>query len=98
MNDAMKAGDFKPCRLCGKGVAHTGLPLFWRVRIERMGIDHTAVVQTDAMERHFMGNVAIARAFQDPEIAKPIGDAVQVLVCEDCALKPTLLAILAEEK
>ena len=33
----MKAGDFTKCRLCGKGVAHTNVPLFYRVKIERMG-------------------------------------------------------------
>jgi hypothetical protein len=96
MSDAMHAKDFKPCANCGKGVAHTGLPLFWRVRIERMGIDNVAVQQTHAMEGFFMGNVVIARAFQDPEIAKPITPGTTVLVCEECALRPSVLAVLAE--
>ena len=34
----MKAEDFKPCALCGKGMMHTGVPLFYRVTVEHLGI------------------------------------------------------------
>lgn len=98
MNAAMRASDFKPCAACGKGVAHTGVPVFWRVHIERMGIDGVAVRQTVAMEDFFLGNIAIARAFQDPEIAKPLDKPTQVLICEACALESRLpLAVIAEK-
>ncbi len=94
----MKAGDFKPCACCGKGVMHTGVPVFWRVRIERMGIDARAVQQTHGMEQFMGGHVALARVFQDPDIATPIVDEpTTLLICEDCALKPLMLAVLAED-
>jgi hypothetical protein len=92
----MRAGDFKPCALCGKGVMHTQMPLFYRVRIERMGIDLDEVRRTDAMEKFFGGHVRIARAFQDPVLATPIGEAAHALVCEKCATQPHWLAELAE--
>ena len=94
--DGMRAGDFTKCAGCGKGVMHTGLPLFWRVSAERMGVDYRAVQRTDAMEKYMGGAVAIARAFEDPVIAKPLS-AQTMLVCEHCALSPKPLAVLAEE-
>lgn len=93
----MKAGDFKPCVLCGRGVMHAGFPVFYRVRIEHMGIDRQAVQQTSGMEGFFMGNVPIARAFQDPEIATPLFPAVTSLVCQTCAVEPHLVAQLADQ-
>lgn len=91
----MRAGDFRPCVLCGKGVAHTGLPLFFRVKIERMGIDGRAIQQTHGMEQFMGGHVALARVFHDPEIAKPITE-VTGLVCEECAMVSHPLAMLSE--
>lgn len=103
----MRAEEFTKCKGCGKGVAHTGLPIFWRVKIERMGIDGNAVRQTDAMERYFGGHaggsmgqsaLAVSRVFQDPIIAKPIDgiEPVTALLCETCSTKPLPLALLAE--
>lgn len=92
----MRAADFKPCAACGKGVMHLGMPVFWRVTVERMGIDLQAARQTSAMEMFFGGQVAIARAFQDPDIAKPIVPGDTFLVCEACALEPHRLAVLAD--
>ena len=91
----MKAGDFKPCALCGRGVMHAGIPLFYRGRSESMGIDANAVRQTAGLEMMF-GNVALARVMgPDPDIAKPLGDEVIALVCQPCALQPNLIAQLA---
>ena len=94
----MRAGDFTKCKGCGKGMMHTGLPIFWRVKIERMGINNRAVQQADAMERYMGGAVALARVFEDPEIAKPIEgiEPQTILICEECSLKPLPLALLAE--
>jgi len=85
MSDKMRAEDFKPCALCGKGMMHAGLPLFYRVRIERMGISLPDVQRAHGMEQFMGGHVAIARVFCDPDIAEPIVKAATALVCETCA-------------
>jgi hypothetical protein len=69
---AMTAGDFKPCALCGRGVMHAGVPIFYRVRIESMGINLQEVQRTAGMEQFMGGHVALARVFHDPDIATPI--------------------------
>lgn len=101
----MKAADLKPCAICGKGVMHAGTPIFYRVKVESMGIDVNAVRRADAMERYFGGSaanqagVAVARVFEDPEIAKPIiEDQPVVLVCQPCALEPRPLLLLMERE
>ncbi len=86
---AMKAAEIQPCALCGKGVMATGLPLFWRVTCERLGVDRRAVEQVAGLEL-LVGNVAIARALgPDPDIAAPLGAPRSVLVCEACAGQET---------
>lgn len=92
----MKASEIKPCKLCGKGVMHTGLPLFYKVISQRMGIDITEVQRTSGMEQMMGGAVAIARQFYDGEIANPIGEPETSVVCEQCAMEPNLLARLNE--
>lgn len=82
---AMKVDEIRPCALCGKGVMHAGLPLFWRVTCECMGIDMAAVRRTTGLEM-LTGSVALARAMgPDPDIATPLGDARTIVVCESCA-------------
>lgn len=92
----MRAGDFKPCALCGKGVMHAGVPLFYRIRIETMGVDLEATRRADAMERYMGGAVALARVFEDPDIAITIVPEATALVCQSCAIEPSLIAILSE--
>lgn len=85
----MKAKDIQKCALCGLGVMHCGLPMFWRVKLQRMGIDATAVRQTAGLEM-MMGSVALARAMgPDPDIAKPITDERTIIICEPCAGEQT---------
>ncbi len=96
MSEAMRAGDFKPCALCGKGVMHSGIPLFYRLHIESMGVDMRAAQRAHGMEQYMGGHVALARVFEDPDIATRIGESKTVLVCQDCAIKPHLVAQLGE--
>lgn len=84
----MRAGELQPCALCGQGVMHNGVPLFWRIELQRLGVDLAAARQVAGMET-FFGNVALARVFTDPEIASPVGEARTILVCESCAGEAT---------
>lgn len=83
---AMKQKDFKPCIRCGKGVMHTGSPLFYRVTVERMGIDVRAVQRQHGLEMMMHGNAAIAAAMgPDDDMGLPIGPADKGLLCSNCA-------------
>lgn len=96
----MNANQIRPCDLCNKGLMHTGVPLFWRVRIERMGIDLAVARQQHGLEV-MLGNVAIARVMGAHEgLAKPLQDEpTELIVCEACALERELpVAALSEIK
>lgn len=85
------------CSLCGKKIGHTGLPLFWRVSIERFGIDLRAVQRQAGLEAMLGGNAHIAQVMgSNDDMAAPMMDKVTLSVCEACALKQTMVAALAE--
>lgn len=88
---AMKHKDIKPCCRCGEGVMATGLPLFYRVTIERMGVDMKAVERQSGLEMMLGGNAMLANVMGvDADIAVPIGDAQTGLLCNKCLLDPHL--------
>lgn len=98
----MKLSEIKKCAKCGKGVMHAGLPLFWRVTIERFGIDKAAVDRRAGLETFFGGGragAALAGVMgTDEDIAKPVMDKVELILCEDCACstQPVAIAALSE--
>jgi hypothetical protein len=94
----VKSADLKPCAICGKGVMHSGVPIFYRVKLEAMGIDAGAVRQVHGLET-MLGNVVLARVMgPDPDIAKRLdpSEPRPVLVCQPCALQPRPLMLLQE--
>jgi hypothetical protein len=96
----MKSIELKPCTNCGKGLLHTGVPLFWRVNIERFGVDLNAARRQVGLEQFFgggsVGAVMATTMGPQEDIAKSLGDADVVLLCEDCAMRNTPVAVLAE--
>jgi len=84
----MDRKDFTPCAACGKGVMHTGLPLFFTIDIQRWGINLDAVQRQSGMEQFFGGAVALADVFSSGPIAQPVGGEppLRVLICEACAM------------
>ena len=100
MSREVRRSEIKPCALCRKPLMHTGVPLFWRVTVERFGVDAQAVRTVAGLETHFGGNTALANVFAgDPAIGKSICEPVHLLVCEDCILnssRPIGVAALME--
>jgi hypothetical protein len=95
---AMKQTDFTPCVGCGKGVMHTGLPLCYRVTIERMGIDGRAVQRQAGLEMMLGGHAKIANVMgPDEDMGLPIGPTLRGLLCETCANSPgTFFGLIVE--
>jgi hypothetical protein len=80
------------CAMCGKPFGHSGLPLFWRVTIERFGVDYQAMRRQDGLTGLLGGNVALAQIMgPDENIATPMMEPIKVTVCEPCSQKPVEL-------
>jgi len=81
------------CSLCSKKIGHTGMPLFWRVTVERFGIDLRAVRRQDGLAQ-MLGNTVLAAVMGPAEdMAQPVMDPVALTVCEACAMSPVSLPI-----
>lgn len=64
---------------------NTGLPLFYRVKMQRFGVDLRAVQEQHGLEM-MLGNAALASIMgPDRDIATPITEEFTVLLCENCA-------------
>ena len=87
------------CSLCGQKIGHTGLPLFWVVRVERYGVALRAVERQQALGM-FLGGAAIAMAMgPDEDVAQPVIEPITLSVCETCACEDNRpVAALAELK
>lgn len=86
------------CGVCEKGFGDTGVPLFWRITIERFGVDMTAVRRQDGLAQ-MLGSSVLANVMgADEDMTKPTMDPVKVTICEDCIMKPVIIAALAERE
>jgi len=73
------------CSICKKGIGHTGLPLFWTVKIERIGIKMDAVRRQDGLAMMLGGNSILAQAMGADEDMTQTMESVELTVCETCA-------------
>lgn len=85
------------CGLCGEKIGKSGMPMFWRVRVERHGIDLGAVQRQTGLAMLLGGHGGIAAAMgTDAEMTVPLMDPVTLTVCEPCATRSTCVVALAE--
>ena len=86
------------CVICGKGIGHTRLPLFWRVRIERWGLKMDALQRQQGLAMILGGHALLASVMgPDEDMAEKIS-SIEVTICETCAMEENLpVALLAEK-
>lgn len=83
---AMKQKDFTPCKKCGKGVMHTGIPLFYRITVEQMGVDGNAVRKAHGLEMMLGRAAPLGQVLGlNEDIGIPIGDPSKGLLCMTCS-------------
>lgn len=89
---------FATCGICGQKIlAGGGLPLFYRVTIERFGIDLKAVSRQQGLTMLLGGSAAIAAAMgPDEEMTQTLMEPASFAVCERCSTDSSCVAQLAE--
>lgn len=85
------------CIGCGKAFGHTGLPLFWRVTIERYGVDMKAINRQQGLTMMLGGNALLAQVMGADEEMATCLSSQKVTLCEECAMKEHNLFVLSEK-
>lgn len=86
------------CSVCKKKVLATGVPLFWRVTVERFWVDVGAVKRQDGLGA-FLGSSQLAAVMgTDEDLAKPMMEPATLTVCNMCACLPQVVAVLVEDR
>lgn len=83
------------CCLCARRIGETGMPIFYRVRIERHGLNIAAMKRQQGLGMMLGGSLAMAMG-PDEEMTTPLMDPVSVTICEPCSLTGVMAAELAE--
>ena len=76
------------CALCGKKIGAFGIPMFWRVKIERHGVKLDAVQRQQGLTMMLGGHAGLAMVMgADEEMTIPMMEPVTITVCETCGTK-----------
>lgn len=95
----MKMSDMKPyltCSQCG-GPTLQPLPIFYRVTVERIGVDANAVGRMVGLAQ-FLGSDRLAEVMgPDLEVTRQLLAPVELVVCEGCAYEHNRVIPIALE-
>ena len=92
----MKIADLKPCAMCHRPVGKANGLLFYHVRLTRMAFDHRAISEVTGLQM-IVGSLDLAQTLApDSDVAKPLTQPVEFLLCDDCAMNSTCVAALEE--
>lgn len=73
------------CYFCKKGIAHTGIPLFWTVDLKRHGLRKDAIDRQQGLSMLLGGNALLAKVMGTDEEMTEVISSKKVSVCETCA-------------
>ena len=88
---------YATCSMCGKKIGESGMPMFWRIVVERHGIKLDAVSRQQGLTMMLGGHATIAMAMgADEEMTMPLIENHVLSICETCATESTCIGRLAE--
>jgi len=86
------------CSFCGEKIGNGGL-FFWRIRLERFGVDIRAVSRQQGLTMMLGGHAQLAMAMGlDEEMAIPVMAPLTLVVCDPCGEKEKSIERLAETR
>ena len=85
------------CGVCNKPIGKSGVPLFWRIRIERYGLKAGAIQRQQGLAMMMGGHGLLASVMgPNEDLAEKISSK-EITVCNDCDMKSVRIASLAME-
>lgn len=86
------------CAHCGKKIGETGMPMFYRVKLERHLLNLPAIQRQDGLTALLGGNARLAQVMgTDEEMTlDTLEGCPQITICESCSTKNLCVAQLAE--
>lgn len=84
------------CAVCGNKILACGVPMFYRVTIERFGLNMPALQRQQGLGLMLGGPLAAIMG-PDEDLAIPMMDPKKIAICEGCNLTPVMLAQLADD-
>ncbi len=84
------------CILCGNKIMHDGLPLFWRVRVERYGLKADAIGRQQGLSV-LIGHAQLAQVMGPDEDMAEKFFSIEVTICETCGSERSLSAAALAE-
>jgi len=85
------------CSICGQKILAAGVSLFWRVTVERFGLELQALNRLQGLAMMLGGHAGLASVMgPDEDLARPVMDRLTLTVCERCAVEDTCIARLGE--
>ena len=83
------------CALCGKKFGHTGIPMFFRVKVERYGLNASAIKRQQGLG--MMIGAPLAQIMgPDEDLADSMGSN-EFTVCFDCSTDKMVCVASLEE-
>ena len=80
------------CTGCRRKLGETGLPLFWRLKIERFGIKMDAVKRQHGLTMLLGGHAGLAAVMgQNEDMAESVLEEKTITLCEECFQNPVNL-------
>ena len=83
----MKQDEIKPCSFCDRGVMHSGSPVFYRIKLDHMGVNTKAVQRQSGLEQVLGGGMGAAAVAFHMGLQEDIAEAItssEKIVCLDC--------------
>lgn len=91
--EGVRRRDLGPCSKCGKGLGHSGDICSTRVVVTRLVMNLNAIQRQTGLEM-MLGSAALAEVMgRNEELLVSLGDADTLLLCDDCAMNTTVMAL-----
>jgi hypothetical protein len=84
------------CGVCHKKIGNSGFPMFWKITVERFGLDAKALERQQGLGMMIGGTLAQVMG-SDDEMTIDLMEPKVISVCETCAGKPISVYQLAED-
>lgn len=84
------------CRLCKKPFGASGIPIFYRVKVETYVADLSAIARQAGFTQSLGGSAALALVMGPDENMAELVDTEHVTVCGACAINQTSISELMD--